>query len=84
MTEQTILIDPAHAAPAVVEPLQPSPQKKKLVKARVLMACEYGEPDDLVEIESSTAKQVEAAGKIDTHKDAVAYAESLPQNNKAD
>ena len=47
------------------------------------MSCIYGEPDDLVEIGEAEAKQAQAAGQVDTHKEAVAYAASLPQNTNA-
>jgi hypothetical protein len=47
------------------------------VKARVLVDCELGKCNDVVEID---AKQVKAlAGTIDADPDAVAYAESLAQ-----
>lgn len=45
------------------------------IKARVLVACRLGKPDDVVTIDAATAAQ--HAGAIDTHPDAVAYAESL-------
>ena len=57
--------------------------KQKTVKARVLMNCNYGEPDDLVVLDAEEAKQAQAAGQVDTHKEAVAYAATLPQNAKA-
>jgi hypothetical protein len=83
MNQQTILGEPTPVDPAPVEASRVDVQKGKLVKARVLVGCEYGEPDDLVEIESGEAKQAKTMGKVDTHKDAVAYAASLPQNTKA-
>lgn len=45
-----------------------------LVKARVLTACNYGKPDDVVEVNSAEA---DASPDLDAHPDAVAYAESL-------
>jgi hypothetical protein len=57
--------------------------KGKTVKARVLVSCPHGEPDDLVEIGEAEAKKAQAAGQVDTHKEAVAYAATLPQNAKA-
>ena len=54
--------------------------KAKAVKARVLVAGEYGLVNDLVELPPGAAKQAEAAGLIDSDKAAVAYAASLPQN----
>lgn len=52
----------------------------KKVKARVLQDCEHGKTNDLVVLSESDAKAALAAGLIDTHKDAVAYAASLEQN----
>ena len=45
------------------------------VKARVLVACELGQPDDVVEIDATDAKSLE--GVVDTAPAAVKYAESL-------
>lgn len=47
------------------------------IKARVLMDGLYGKVDDVIEIPASELQQAEASGQIDTHPDAVAYAESL-------
>lgn len=47
------------------------------VKARVLMDGLYGRVDDVVEIPAAELQQAEASGQVDTHPDAVAYAESL-------
>ncbi|WP_156116739.1 hypothetical protein [Massilia sp. 9096] len=50
------------------------PETKK-VKARVLVDCDLGKCNDVVEIDP---KQVKAmAGTVDTDAEAVAYAESL-------
>lgn len=57
----------------------PAP-KAKAIKARVLVAGEYGQVNDLVELPPGAAKQAEAAGLIDTDKGAVTYAAGLPQN----
>ncbi len=46
-----------------------------LVKARVLVACAYGNPDDVIEIEAELAETLK--GVIDTDPEAVKYAESL-------
>ncbi len=51
--------------------------KAKLVKARVLIDCQHGKANDVVEIDADAAKAGEAAGELDTAKAAVAYAESL-------
>lgn len=47
------------------------------VKARVLMDGAYGRVDDVIEIPAAEVRQAEASGQVDTHPDAVAYAESL-------
>lgn len=48
---------------------------KTLIKARVLVDCDLGAPNDVVEIETSKAKSM--ADKVDTDPAAVEYAESL-------
>lgn len=50
-------------------------KENKLVKARVLMDCDLGKCNDVVEIDESQAQSL--AGAVDTNPDAVAYAESL-------
>lgn len=60
----------------------PPAAKTKTVKARVLVACEHGSPNDLVELPADVAKQAEKEGSVDTDKGAVAYAASLEQNRK--
>lgn len=60
----------------------PPAAKAKMVKARVLVACEHGQPNDLVELPADVAKQAEKEGNVDTDKGAVAYAASLEQNRK--
>lgn len=65
------------------EPLTPpaaAVKKARTVKARVLMGCAYGEPNDVVELDEPTAKQAEKDGLVDTEKAAVAFAAKLPQN----
>ncbi|HEY0062988.1 MAG TPA: hypothetical protein VGC21_12770 [Telluria sp.] len=47
------------------------------VKARVLVDCEYGKPNDVVTIEAVQAPSL--AGVLDTDPAAVEYAESLAQ-----
>ena len=51
-------------------------------KARLLQDCEHGKANDLVTLPEGEAKALEAAGVLDTHKSAVAYAASLEQNQK--
>lgn len=49
--------------------------KSGVVKARVIAACALGKINDVVEIDE--AQVAALAGDVDTHPDAVAYAESL-------
>jgi len=51
------------------------PAESGKVKARVLLDCAFGKVDQVVEVDAEEAKQ--HADKLDTHPDAVAYAESL-------
>jgi hypothetical protein len=45
------------------------------VKARVLLKCSFGEPNDVVEVDAEMAAA--SAGQLDASPEAVAYAESL-------
>ena len=47
------------------------------IKARVLMACSFGQPDDVIELPADEAQAGQAAGELDPDPAAVAYAESL-------
>lgn len=60
---------------AVEKVAMPVPVVPLTVKARVLAACAYGYPNDVVEIEQSVADAL--PGVVDTDLEAVAYAESL-------
>lgn len=57
-------------------------KKGRPTKARLLQDCEHGKANDLVTLPEGEAKALEAAGVLDTHKAAVAYAASLEQNQK--
>jgi len=57
-------------------PLAPAP-KPKAVKVRVLVACAYGQPDDVISLAADVAKLAEDGGQVDSNKAAVAYAMSL-------
>ena len=46
-------------------------------KARVLVDGVYGLVDEVIEIPADGLATAEASGQVDTHPDAVAYAESL-------
>jgi hypothetical protein len=47
----------------------------KKVKARVLVECAYGKPNDVVEVDAAEVKA--QPGALDAEPAAVAYAESL-------
>lgn len=47
------------------------------VEARVLVDGAYGKINDVVEIPAESIDSAVAAGEIDTHPDAVAYAKTL-------
>jgi hypothetical protein len=47
------------------------------VKARVIVAGLFGSMNDVVVLDKATADAAQAIGDIDTHPEAVAYAESL-------
>jgi hypothetical protein len=47
------------------------------VKARVIVAGLFGKMNDVVVLDKAEAEAAQAMGDIDTHPDAVAYAESL-------
>jgi hypothetical protein len=78
-------VDPADAEALLAEgkaqlaaaPLTPPPAKTKTVKARVLVSCLHGEPNEVAELPADVAKQAEKDGLVDTDKAAVAYALSL-------
>ena len=46
-------------------------------KARVLVAGNYGQPDDVIELEGEALAVAVASGQVDANPEAVAYAESL-------
>lgn len=52
------------------------PAAEGLVKARVLVSGIYGKVDDVVEV---TQAEADASSELDSHPDAVAYAESISE-----
>ena len=67
----------AGMAQLAAAPLTPPAAKAKTVKARVLIACAHGQPNDVAELPAEVAKQAEKDGLVDTDKAAVTYALSL-------
>lgn len=47
------------------------------VKARVIFAGAFGRMNEVVLLDKAAAEAAQASGDIDTHPEAVAYAESL-------
>jgi len=62
-------------AAAVESESAAAPADQVLVKARVLVACAHGQPDDVVELSADLAKTL--VDVVDTDPAAVKYAESL-------
>ena len=48
-----------------------------VLRARVLVAGQFGQPDDLVELPAAQIEAGVASGELDAHRDAVAYALTL-------
>ncbi len=49
-------------------------------QVRVLVDCQHGKPNDVVELDGADLKAAEDAGLADSDKSAVAYALTLDQN----
>lgn len=49
-------------------------------KVRVLRDCDYGKADDVAEVSADLLDGAVASGEVDPHPDAVAYAQTLEQN----
>lgn len=54
--------------------------KDRTVKARLLIDCEHGRCNDVVDLPTGVVKSLVASGAADDDKGAVGYAISLPQN----
>lgn len=52
-------------------------QTTQLVKGRVLVDGTWGRVNQVIDILPDMVESAEASGQVDTHPDAVAYAESL-------
>lgn len=51
--------------------------QSEAVKARVLVTCAHGKPNDVVTVTPEEAEAGQLAGELDANPAAVAYAESL-------
>ncbi len=56
---------------------KPAGKAEATVKARVLVDCDHGKPNDVVALPKSVALAAEKAGIVDSTREAVAYAESI-------
>lgn len=57
--------------------------KGKTTQARVLLDCDLGKADDVVNLTAAELKALEAAGKVDGHASAVKYALGLKAKAEA-
>lgn len=62
---------------------QKASKATKRVKARLLVDSALGNANDVVEIDQVEIKALERDGIADSGKEAVAYAQTLPQNKAA-
>lgn len=53
------------------------PKQRQPVQVRVLVDCEHGRPNDVVELSATAARTAARSGQVDLHPDSVAYALSL-------
>ncbi len=53
---------------------KPTVQEGKKIKVRVLLDCEYGQCNDVVELTAAQAKRAEEDGLVDSNPKAVAHA----------
>ncbi len=70
----------ANPTPAAAAPQPPTASAPRMVKVRLLVAGEHGQPDDVVELPAAAAKALEKDNAADSDKAAVAFAAGLPQN----
>lgn len=70
-------------ADGLAKPADAPPAKAaKVVRVRLLVANEHGQPNDVRELPAEVAKHLVKSGDADDDKAAVAYAAGLPQNQK--
>ena len=62
---------------------QKASKSTKRVKARLLVDSALGNANDVVDVDQAEIKALERDGLADSGKEAVAYAQSLPQNKAA-
>ena len=62
---------------AEIQQQAPEAQPRPPVECRVLTACGFGNPNDVVTVSAEEAGQGAAVGELDPHPDAVAYAKTL-------
>lgn len=62
------------ASTADAEAAKKADAPSKKVKARVLQQCQFGQPNDVVELDASAVKSATLAGLVCADKGSVAYA----------
>ncbi len=62
------------AAPKAAEPASDVVLPASLTQARVLVACSHGQANQVVALDETTLAAAVAAGEVDPHPSAVAYA----------
>jgi hypothetical protein len=80
--EKEAVSDQAATTAAAAAPAAAEAPKGKTTQARVLLDCDIGKADDVVNLTAAELKALEAAGKVDSHASAVKYALGL--KSKAD
>jgi len=75
LADQVSETEQAPASTPAAEP--PKPTEPEIVDARVLLAFEDHEADDVISAPAPVIEQLKLAGRVDTHPDAVAYARGL-------
>jgi len=76
------LIDDGKAKPA--EPVVPPAAAGKTAKARLLVDCQHGKANEVIELPATEIKALCEQGFADSNKAAVAYAEGLKKKPAAE
>lgn len=59
-------------------PIEDAPiEAQEMMQVRVLVACVHGQPDDVISLPATEARQAEEMGQVDSNQAAVDYALSL-------
>jgi hypothetical protein len=77
MAADGLVAEPATVTKDPTAPDAPAAAPVLRVKARVLVDGAFGKVNDVAELDAAVAEQAQKDGAVDTHPEAVAYAESL-------